>query len=350
MFSEYIISQDSESIIRTVQRSLEDDVMQVPSLIIQLKQSTIQTKTLSEICRRLLPSMAKYRGVLDSSEADLREIYSECLQGLGHYSEAADQLAQADAFSSSCQRLLQIADLYLEAGDSVSAETFIHKAGYKLAEGGNPVLKLRHTLAYARVLDSKLRPLEALHKYLEIVRNPDVALEDKTIIARKAIVCAATTGNHRLTGNLRNALKHELRYLRNTGLELFAAKILHGEYIEDISDVLPLLESHHLATTANGKTVFTNALIEHNVQAIARNSETVATHELASKLNIPETEVFETVMKMASDEKINALIDQENGTIYFPVLEVSENDRIRAFCERVEAAEKKVIQLFKSAK
>ena len=48
-------------------------------------------------------------------------------------------------------------------------------------------------------------------------------------------------------------------------------------------------------------------------------------------------------MKMATDKKIAALIDQENGTIRFPAPVVSENDLIRAFCERVEAAEKKVL-------
>ena len=343
-----IANQDADQIVRFIERKLEDDVMAVSALVNNLKQSNIKPNTLGDICRRLLPNFAKYRGVLDAAEADLREIYSECLQAQGLYAEAADQLAQADAFASSCPRLLQIADLYLEAGDSVSAETFIHKAGYKLpSEAANPVVKLRYTLAYARVLDSKLRPLEALHKYLEVLRNPDLSLDDKAAITQKAVVCAATTGNHRLTPSLRSALKHELANIAR-GLQLFANKIVHGEYIDDISEVSALLEAHHLATTANGKTVFTNALIEHNVRAIAHASETVSIDELAAKLNLPETEVFETVMKMASDKKIAALIDQENGTVHFPAPEVSENERIRAFCERVEAAEKKAALLLRA--
>ena len=113
MFTQYIKTQDSDQIVRSIERALDNDLTQVPSLIAQLKQSQIQPRTLLELCKRVLTILTKYRGIVDSSEAELREISSECLQALGLFAEAADQLAQADAFNSSTQRLLQIADLYL---------------------------------------------------------------------------------------------------------------------------------------------------------------------------------------------------------------------------------------------
>ena len=336
--------EDGNEIVRYVERRLEEDVLSVPSLVEELKRSKMKVAVLGEICRSLIGSVGKYRGVLDTAESELREILSECLQAQGKYGEAADELAQAEGLvPSGAGRLLQIADLYLEAGDTISAETFIHKAGYKMPT--ETAVKLRYTLAYARVLDSKLRPMEALHKYLEVVRSPEVGVEDKMAIVRKAVVCAVIAGNHRLTPSLRPASKHELEFINNSGLEVFANKILQGEYVDDITDVSAILEHHHLATTANGKTVFTNALIEHNIRAIAHASQTVTINELSTTLNLPETEVFETIMKMASDKKIAALIDQENGTVHFPVPEVSESEKIRSFCERLEAAERKALRL-----
>lgn len=63
---------------------------------------------------------------------------------------------------------VQIAMLYLEDDDAVSAETYIKKASSLLSSCKNEELELQYKTCYARILDSKRRFLEAATRYYEL--------------------------------------------------------------------------------------------------------------------------------------------------------------------------------------
>jgi COP9 signalosome complex subunit 4 len=52
---------------------------------------------------------------------------------------------------------IQIAMLYLEDDDPVSAETFIKKASSLIAGSKDPELELQYKTSYARIMDAKRR-------------------------------------------------------------------------------------------------------------------------------------------------------------------------------------------------
>lgn len=65
-------------------------------------------------------------------------------------------------------KCIQIAMLYMQDDESVTAETFINRASVLIGEETEPRLRLQHKVCYARILDAKRKFLEAATRFYQL--------------------------------------------------------------------------------------------------------------------------------------------------------------------------------------
>ncbi|KAF4703832.1 COP9 signalosome complex subunit 4, partial [Perkinsus olseni] len=73
-----------------------------------------------------------------------------------------------------CEHFTKIAELYLEGGDDVSAESYISRAAMIVPDLGDDDvgLQLRFKVCQARIFDARRKFLDAAYKYLEVALGP----------------------------------------------------------------------------------------------------------------------------------------------------------------------------------
>ena len=224
---------------------------------------------------------------------------------------------------------IRIVRLYLEDDDTVSAETGLNKIKNSNAAAqalqSSPELRLHYQLSQARILDSRRDFLNASAEYYNVSQNGSVAEEDRSealsASIKTAILAPAGPPRSRTLAKLykdeRSGDTEEFAILEN----MFLDRLLAPAEVEAFA---AKLAPHQLAQTADGSTVLSKAVIEHNLIAASRLYENIFTTGLAGLLGLKDgkddtaaEKAEDYAARMVEQGRLRAQIDQIAGVIIF---------------------------------
>ncbi|KAF0975398.1 hypothetical protein FDP41_005392 [Naegleria fowleri] len=211
---------------------------------------------------------------------------------------------------------LEVAQLYLGAGESAYAETFINKVAHYVDQVSDRNLQVMHSYCFATLSDLKRDFLTAARRYYKT--SSLVIEEEQLAVLNNAAVCAilAKAGPDRS-----RVLATLFRDERCAHLELFSAleKMFLGRILRphEVKAIEKHLKEHHKATDAQGKTTLESSIIEHNLLAASKIYNNITFDELGTLLRISAAEAEKIASKMISEERMPGSIDQIDNIIYF---------------------------------
>ena len=262
----------------------------------------------------------------EEQDSLLRETVAEAFTAQENYMEAAKTL-QGIQFESSQRRVsddakvstwIRICRLYLEEDDIAKAEAYLNRAKSLIYKVQDKELNLKFQLSQARISDSHCKFQEASQIYHTVSSSSILDEDDRLQSLSKAIICGvlAPAGPQR-SKNLAKLFKDE----KSTQLEEFG--ILEKVFLDrlvsppEVTKFASKLAPHQLARTADGSTVLTKAIVEHNLLAISRLYENVHIDELGTLIGLEAGKVEEYSARMLEQGRLDGLVDQIDGTIIF---------------------------------
>ena len=273
----------------------------------------------------------------EEQDASVREILAEGYEAEEEYTSAAKALQgiNLDTTQRSVSEIakvhmgIRIVRNYLEDDDTVSAETALNrlKNSTSAAEVLNtiPDLRLHYQLSQARILDSRRDFLNASAEYYQVSISGTVAEEDRIQALSAAIKCAVLAP----AGPQRSKALAKL-YKDERALDTSSYSILEKMFLDrllspdEVEAFAASLSPHQLAKTADGSTVLSKAVIEHNLLAASRLYDNISTTSLAGLLGLKDSK-DETAAEKAEDYaarmveqgRLKGEIDQIDGIIVF---------------------------------
>jgi len=295
--------------------------------------STVQVQVGAHIVEALQPQIASF----EEQDATIREILANGYEAEEDYSQAAKAL-QGIHLDTTQRQITEIAKVqvyirivryYLEDDDTVSAETALNRiknsSGASQVLNNSPDLQLHFQLSQARIHDAKRDFLNASSEYLNVSLNSSVAEEDRlqalSAGIKTAILAPAGPARSRTLGKLykdeRATETGEYGILENMFLDRLLAP-------EEVDAFAATLAPHQLAVTADGSTVLSKAVVEHNLLAASRLYENISTTSLASILGLKDSgdetaaeKAQDYAARMVEQGRLRGAIDQINGIITF---------------------------------
>lgn len=295
--------------------------------------SEVKVKVGSHIANALQPQIATY----EENDATIREILASGYEAEEEYSEAAKSLQGIHLDSTQrkvsdvvkVQTWIRIVRYYLEDDDTVAAESALNKIKNSAAAAqvlqSSPDLQLHYQLSQARILDSRRDFLNASAEYLNVSVNPSVAEEDRlqalSAAIKTAILAPAGPQRSRTLAKLykdeRSVETEEYGILEN----MFLDRLLSPS---DMDAFASKLAPHQLAQTADGNTVLSKAVVEHNLLAASHIYENITTTALAGILGLKDSpnetaaeKAEDYAARMVEQGRLRGEIDQIDGIITF---------------------------------
>lgn len=293
----------------------------------------IQIAVGEHIAEALQSQLASY----EEQDEAVRQILAAGYEAEGDYTEAAKALQGIHLETTQrnvsdltkVEVWVRIVRLYLEDDDTVAAESAMNKIK-NLATATEilksaPTLRLSYQMSQAMILDSRRDFLNASAEYFGISVNPRASEEEQDAALSAAIKTAilAPAGPQRsrtlakLYKDERSLARDEYGILEN----MFLDRLLSPADVEAFASTLA---PHQLATTADGSSVLSKAVIEHNLLATSRLYENITTTALARILGLKDGK-NETAAERAEDYaarmveqgRLRGEIDQTLGVIMF---------------------------------
>ena len=295
--------------------------------------SKVQIKVGSYVSEKIQPQLASF----EEQDAAVREMLATAYEAEEEYSSAAKALQGINLETTQrqvsdvvkVQLWVRVVRYYLEDDDTVSAEGALNRiknftpAIQILAD--SPDLRLHYQLSQARILDSRRDFLTASAEYLNVSLSTTVDEEDRLAALSAAIKTAVLAP----AGPQRNRALGKL-YKDERSVEVNEHTILEKMYFdrllapEEVDTFAASLAPHQLAQTADGSTVLSKAVIEHNLLAASRLYENISTTALGEILGLKDKK-DETAAEQAEDYaarmveqgRLKGEIDQIDGVIRF---------------------------------
>ncbi|XP_070545183.1 COP9 signalosome complex subunit 4-like isoform X2 [Ptychodera flava] len=243
---------------------------------------------------------------------------------------------------------LKIARLYLEDEDPVQAEAYINRASLLQADSTNEQLHIHYKVCYARVLDYRRKFIEAAQRYNELSYRTIIAEEERMQALKHALHCTilASAGQQR-SRMLATLFKDErCQQLPAYGIleKMYLDRIIRSYQLKEFAATL---QSHQLATTADGSTILDRAVIEHNLLSASKLYNNITFEELGSLLEIPPAKAEKIASQMISEGRMNGCIDQIDSIVHFEGRETLPNwdKQIQSLCFQVNNILEKIIQV-----
>lgn len=276
----------------------------------------------------------------EEQNATVREILASGYEQEEDWSKAAQALQGIQLDSAQrqvpdlvkVQTWIRIVRCYLEDDDTVAAETALNKiknsTGALQVLQDSPDLQLHYQLSQARILDSRRDFFNAAAEYLNVSFSRAVAEDDRlhalSAAIKTAILAPAGPQRARMLGKLykdeRSADTQEHGILE----KMFLDRLLSAEEVETFA---ASLAPHQLALTADGSTVLSKAVIEHNLLATSRLYDNISTTALANILGLKDSKndtaaerAEDYAAKMIEQGRLKAQIDQIDLVIQFEAL------------------------------
>ncbi|KAK4937936.1 hypothetical protein LTR10_021501 [Elasticomyces elasticus] len=315
-------------VIRPILASLIKSLSSVPP--------EVKVQVGKHIAETLQPQLASY----EEQDAAVREILADGYEAEEEYTAAAkalqgihlDTTQRQVSDRSKVETWIRIVRYYLEDDDTVAAETALNKIKNSAAAAqvfkDSPDLRLLYQLSQARIMDSRRDFLNASAEYLQVSLNSMAVEDDRrqalSAAIKTAILAPAGPQRSRTLAKLykdeRSAETEEYGILEN----MFLDRLLSPAEVEAFASTLA---PHQLAKTADGSTVLSKAVTEHNLLATSRLYENITTAALAEILGLKDGK-DETAAERAEDYaarmveqgRLRGEIDQIAGVIVFETI------------------------------
>ena len=265
----------------------------------------------------------------EEQDAQIREAVAEAYEHEDEHAEAA-RVLQGIQLESSQRAIpnhlkmtvwIRIVRNLLEAGDTTTADIFLHKvkAVIHTCDDGDVALKLNFQLSHAKILDAQRRFLEASREYYDLSFASIVVEEERIKALAAAMVCAvlAPAGPQRSRSLARLYKDERARQLPEFGIleKMFLDRLLSPDEVAAFADTLA---EHQLARTADSSTVLERAVIEHNLVGVSKVYMDIGFDDLATLLGQSARKAEDYAARMIEQGRLTGYIDQINGIIYFP--------------------------------
>ncbi|KAJ9615536.1 hypothetical protein H2200_001611 [Cladophialophora chaetospira] len=311
--------------IRPLVASLIDILASAPS--------EVKVKVGSHITEALQSQLASY----EEQDARVREILADGYEAEEDYAAAAkalqgihlDTTQRQVSDRSKVQIWIRIVRCFLEEDDTVAAETGLNKIKNSAAAAqilkDAPDLRLHYQLSQARILDSRRDFLTASAEYLNVSFNTMIDEAER----RQALSAAIKTAILAPAGPQRSRTLAKL-YKDERSPETDEYGILENMFLDrllsptEVDTFASTLAPHQLAKTADGSTVLSKAVIEHNLLATSRLYANITTASLAQILGLKDgvddsaaEKAEEYAARMVEQGRLRGEIDQIAGVINF---------------------------------
>ena len=315
----FIDSILSESLGIVSARPLLGDYVQA---LKHMENSEVKVQAGQHCLQVLEPRVASF----EDQDTSVREIVADAFQSQEQYVEAA-KILQGIQLESSQRKIsddmkvrtwIRICRLYLEEDDTTSAETFLNRAKTLLYKIEDRELNLVFQNSQARILDSRRKFLEASQAYHGVSLSASLADDERNVVLSKAISCAVLSP----AGPQRSrALGKLFKDERAANLEEFG--ILEKMFLDrlitpaEVSKFANRLSPHQLAQTADGLTVLTKAVIEHNLLGASKLYCNLGVTELGALVGLEPGKAEEYTARMLEQGRLRGRIDQIAGVVFF---------------------------------
>lgn len=299
--------------------------------------SSVPPEVKVKVGKHLVEALQSQLASYEEQDAAVREILAEGYEAEEDYSEAAkalqgihlDSTQRQVSDRSKVETWVRIVRYFLEDDDTVSAESALNKI--KNSPGAAQVLKyapdtrVLYQLSQARIMDSRRDFLNASAEYLIVSFNPMADEEDR----KRALSAAIKTAILAPAGPQRSRTLAKL-YKDDRSPETDEYGILEDMFLErllspaDVEAFASTLAPHQLALTADGSTVLSKAVIEHNLLAASRLYDNITTAALAEILGLKDgngdtaaEKAEDYAARMVEQGRLRGEIDQIAGVIVF---------------------------------
>ncbi|RVX74614.1 hypothetical protein B0A52_01740 [Exophiala mesophila] len=296
-------------------------------------EAHVQVQVGSHMLEALQPQIVSY----EEQDALVRRILANGYEAEGEYTSAAKALQGIQLDSTQRQISdrhkveigIRIVRNFLEDNDTVAAEMALNKIKNSASAAqvlkDSPDLRLLYQLSQARILDSRRDFLNASAEYLNVSFNTLAAEEDRkqalSAAIKTAVLAPAGPQRSRALAKLykdeRSAETEEYGILEN----MFLDRLLSPTEVEAFASTL---DPDQLAPHADGSTVLSKAVIEHNLLATSRLYENITTMALAHILGLKDStdetaaeKAEQYAARMVEQDRLRGEIDQMAGIITF---------------------------------
>lgn len=286
---------------------------------------------LEALAQHVLDAVKERRSAFEEAETRTRQVLGEALANSDDFVLAARVLSAIDlesekyADAEKVEGYVRIAELFLEENEAVDAETFVNRASQYVSAGTDPLVRVRHQVSYARVLDSKRKFLDAGHRFYALSTEATqfdgkaVNEDDLRHLLAKAVTCGilATAGPQR-TRLLSLLMKDQRAPSLPTHWPVLESMTL--ERIVSKAEVLAfeaLLEDHQRAILADGSSVLERAVLEHNILASRKIYVNISLKELGALLDVAPERAEALSSRMIKEKRMKGSIDQVDGALHF---------------------------------
>lgn len=295
--------------------------------------SEIKVRVGAHLSESLQPQVASF----EEQDALVRETLADGYEAEEDWSAAAKALQGIHLESTQrqvsdvakVQTWVRIVRCFLEDDDTVSAETALNRIKNSNAAAqvlqSSPDLLLHYQLSQARILDSRREFLNASAEYLNVSNNSQVDEADRlsalSAAIRTAILAPAGPQRSRTLNKLykdeRSQETQDYSILENMFLDRLLAPA-------EVDAFAANLMAHQLAKTADGSTVLSKAVLEHNLIAASHLYENISIESLAGLLGLKDgkddtaaEKAEDYAARMVEQGRLRARIDQIAGVITF---------------------------------
>lgn len=334
-------SEQAESLILYTDSLLSSSlgIISTKPLLTSLVQSLSSTPSSVKIQvgSHIADSLQNQTASFEEQNAVVREILATGYEEEEEWSKAAQALQGIQLDSTQrqvpdlvkVQTWIRILRCYLEDDDTVSAEMALNKI--KNSPGAlqvwqeSPELHLHYQLSQARILDSRRDFLNAAAEYLKVSFSRSIAEEDRlqslSAAIKTAILAPAGPQRNRMLGTLYKDERAIETQEHGILEKMFLNRLLSAAEVDAFA---ASLAPHQLAITADGSTVLSKAVIEHNLLAASRLYENISTAALADILGLKESRdgtgaerAEDYAARMIEQGRLRAEIDQIDLIIHF---------------------------------
>eukprot|EP01069_Polyplicarium_translucidae_P006021 Polyplicarium_translucidae@DN2894_c0_g1_i2.p1 len=228
------------------------------------------------------------------------------------------------------EKYLRIAELFFEDDDAVSAEIYCNRAANFIRdEGCSPVLALRYLVTHSRVLDCKLRFVEAAGRYYELSQNPrglPIDEEDLSRLLLDACMCAVLAPPGPQRSRLLGALLKDGRLDATPILGAILQKVFSQRIIapHEEEELTGQLKPHQKALLADGQTVASRAILHHNIMAASKLYSSLKLEDLGRLLHTDAERAEQAAVRMILEKRLCGRIDQKRRAVVFRASTESE--------------------------
>lgn len=296
------------------------------ALYVDAMRSIKNTETQIEVGTHALLVLQSRVVSFEEQDAAIREILADAYQAQEDYLDAAKML-QGIQLESSQRKIsddskvriwIRICRLYLEEDDTTSAESYLNRAKNLLYKVGDQELNLMFQLSQARILDARRKFLDASQVYHIFSFSVALDEDERTRALSSAIICAvlAPAGPQR-SRTLAKLYKDERTpQVAEFGIleKMFLDRLISTVEVSKFADKLA---PHQLAKLADGSTVLSKAVIEHNLLSSSRLYNNIGTAELGALLGLDAEKAEEYAAHMLEQGRLSGRIDQIDGVIFF---------------------------------